>query len=284
MNGDVPAMGDYDGDSKSDITIWRPSTGTWWSLKSSDNNNSWTIRTRGNYGDQVVPADYDGDGKTDFATWRPTSGVWYIIKSSDDSFDYKQIGISSDVAIPSAFLKKTAAQIAPDKLATERLSPKNRTGASDLYSRNIHWSSTLAGLSGRSGLGAGLSISYNSLVWIKQSSNIIFDPDSSNITPGFRFGFPVIEPKYTNEATNNGAFMLVSPSGSRTELRQIGASNIFESSDSSYIQLKIQEAQSPNDPVESLNMTLYTTDGTQMKYIWKGGAYRCSEIKKLFEN
>lgn len=284
-SGDVPAMGDYDGDGLSDCAIYRPSSGTWWALKSSDNNNSWFVQTWGNYGDQAVPADYDGDGKTDYAVWRPSTGVWYIVNSSSssssstDEYSYKQLGISTDVAIPSAYIKKTGANISPDLVAKERLSPKNRTGGNDLYSRNIHWSTGLAGLSGRSGLGAGISLSYNSLIWIKQDTNIIFDPDTSNITPGFRFGFPLIEPLHTNEETHQGAFMLVSPSGARTELRQSAATNVFESADSSYIQLKVDEAQSPNDPVENLGLTLYMTDGTKMRYVWKGGAYRCSEIK-----
>jgi hypothetical protein len=29
MNGDMPAQGDYDNDGKTDLAIFRPSTGTW---------------------------------------------------------------------------------------------------------------------------------------------------------------------------------------------------------------------------------------------------------------
>jgi uncharacterized repeat protein (TIGR03803 family) len=76
---------DYDGDGKTDIAIWRPATGTWWIVQSSDGlgvSRNWGAGVDP-YNDVPVPADYDGDGKTDIAIWRPATGTWWIVRTSD---------------------------------------------------------------------------------------------------------------------------------------------------------------------------------------------------------
>ena len=79
--------GDFDGDGRTDVAVWRPATGEWWILKSS--GSGYMLRTWGlgvaPFNDVAVPADYDGDGRTDVAVWRPATGEWWILKSSDAS-------------------------------------------------------------------------------------------------------------------------------------------------------------------------------------------------------
>jgi hypothetical protein len=91
--------GDFDGDSKSDFTIFRPSTGLWATLKSSTNYTTSSSVSWGLSTDTPVAGDYDGDGKIDPAVFRPSTGGWFVLKSSTNyttSFGVSW-GLSTDV-------------------------------------------------------------------------------------------------------------------------------------------------------------------------------------------
>ena len=76
------APGDFDGDGKSDVTIFRPSSDTWYVLRSSTNFSTYGTYVWGGAGDLPLRGDFDGDGKADVAVYRPSTGVWDILQSS----------------------------------------------------------------------------------------------------------------------------------------------------------------------------------------------------------
>jgi hypothetical protein len=93
---------DFDGDGKTDVSIWRGTTGVWWIIDSSTGSFTPTGWGVPGAGDIPVPGDYDGDGKTDIAIWRATTGDWWIINSSDGSITHTNWGLTGvgDIPVP----------------------------------------------------------------------------------------------------------------------------------------------------------------------------------------
>lgn len=77
----TPPLTDFDGDGKTDISVFRPSAGAWYIDQSS--NGAFLAIGWGVFTDVPAPGDYDGDGKTDVAIYRPSDGGWYIRQSSN---------------------------------------------------------------------------------------------------------------------------------------------------------------------------------------------------------
>jgi uncharacterized delta-60 repeat protein len=93
---------DFDGDGRSDFTVFRPSTNDWYSLLTS--TFGYTLTHFGSAGDIVAPGDYDGDGKTDPGIYRPSTGAWWYAASSlDGAHRTVSWGVNGDIPRPADF-------------------------------------------------------------------------------------------------------------------------------------------------------------------------------------
>lgn len=97
--------GDFDGDAKADVSIYRPNTGTWHILSSASGYASGATYAWGVATDVPVTGDYDGDGLADLAVYRPGNGYWYVLKSSTgfSGWAFYTWGMPGDVPVPADY-------------------------------------------------------------------------------------------------------------------------------------------------------------------------------------
>ncbi len=91
---------DFDGDGRTDLSVFRPSEGNWYLQRSTAGFSviKWGLST-----DTLVPGDYDGDGKTDTAVFRPdatpANADYFVLNSNGFTVSFTSWGLPGDIAV-----------------------------------------------------------------------------------------------------------------------------------------------------------------------------------------
>lgn len=95
---------DYDGDGKSDLSVFRPSEANWYLNQSTA---GLAVVKFGISTDTIAPGDVDGDGKHDEVIFRPTTTPgavdFYALRSSDSTVTGAEWGTTGDVPVISDY-------------------------------------------------------------------------------------------------------------------------------------------------------------------------------------
>jgi hypothetical protein len=89
---------DFDGDGKTDVSVFRGSEGRWYLNRSTAGSAviGWGIAT-----DYLIPGDYDNDNKTDVAVFRPNATVgqpdFYVLNSNGNTVSGLDLGTTGDI-------------------------------------------------------------------------------------------------------------------------------------------------------------------------------------------
>jgi hypothetical protein len=90
----------YLGGGYPNFTVWRPTTGYWYS---QDGSGATSAHQFGASTDIPVVGDFDGDHVSDIAVWRPSTGYWYVTQSSNGQVVAHPWGAPSDVPVAGDF-------------------------------------------------------------------------------------------------------------------------------------------------------------------------------------
>ena len=94
----LSARADFDGDGRTDISVFRPSEGNWYLNRSV---NGFAVLKWGVGGDDLTPGDFDGDNKADFAVFRPNDDGaqpdFYVLNSSTLTYSAYSWGVTGDI-------------------------------------------------------------------------------------------------------------------------------------------------------------------------------------------
>lgn len=157
---------DFDGDGKTDLVVFRPTTGTWFVRNSSSNYSSdaaWTSYQWGLAGDVPLAADFDGDRKSELTVYRPATGEWFVrFSMANDNYanwTSYQWGLPGDVPLVADFDGDGRTDLVVFRPSTGVWYVRD---SSSNYGRDTAWRSYQWGLAGDIPLAADLDGDHKS--------------------------------------------------------------------------------------------------------------------------
>ncbi len=96
----VKSRADFDGDGRTDLSVFRPSEGNWYLNRST---TGFSVIKWGVMGDVLTPGDFDGDGKADTAIFRPDANSanpdFFILNSNGSTVSGVSWGLAGDIPV-----------------------------------------------------------------------------------------------------------------------------------------------------------------------------------------
>jgi alpha-tubulin suppressor-like RCC1 family protein len=124
---------EFDGDDVPDAAVYRPSSGSWFSLDSSAARTAYRYRGWGveAQGDAPVLGDFDGDGIVDPTVYRPATGTWFTLESHEafSAWSWTGWGEATDVPVPGDYDGDGITDVAVYRPSTGRWYVRPSSGA-----------------------------------------------------------------------------------------------------------------------------------------------------------
>jgi hypothetical protein len=105
----VHGSGDFDGDGRSDLFLYRPEPS---SFRVRTLTSTSITSPFDGIGGMPALLDWDGDGKTDLCVWSPQNGVWRIRASMSNEIETPVLGRGGDIPVPGDYFGLGRDQIA----------------------------------------------------------------------------------------------------------------------------------------------------------------------------
>lgn len=164
-----PAHADFDGDGRSDVSVFRPSDSNWYLNRSTAGFAAvtWGIST-----DKPIADDFDGDGKADFTVFRVTADGslpdYYTLLSATSTISYLSWGVPGDLALTEDFDGDNKADHTIFRPSTGQFWVRRSTDGSFLVSRPYPGATPLVG--DFDGDGRGDFVTFTNGTWLVSRS------------------------------------------------------------------------------------------------------------------